>query len=223
MNQSVVAVFEDRAQAERARQQLIATGFPSERVSFQLGAGADSAAEAGGSSARADDGERGIGDFFRSLFGMDDDRPEHYEEASRRGHTTLVVHAEGENEVDQLRALLERFDVIDIEERAMQWQSEAPGLLRGQTAGRGMASGRGDAVTDTSVANSVIEEDIRIGNREEDRGRVRVYSRVTERPVEQRAAPVRDNVRRTDVRVDEEAQAASGNESLRGREQDNPG
>lgn len=283
MNQSVVAVFENREQAEQARQQLIATGFPSERVSLQPGAGADSATQATESSARADDGESGIGHFFRSLFGMEDDRPDYYEEAARRGHATLIVHADGEDEVDQIRALLERCDVVDIEERAMQWRSEAPGGS-GQTAGRGMAGRSGETAADTTAAIPVIEEEIQVGKREVERGRVRVYSRVMERPVEesvqlreerarvtrqpvdrpateedfaafkegsmeiretaeipvvqkqarvveevqvgkqveQRAETVRDKVRKTEVRVDEEAPAASRNESVRGREKGKP-
>jgi stress response protein YsnF len=184
MTQSVVAVFESREQAEKAKQQLLAAGIPADRMSLHQGSESDATSAAAGRSSTVEESESGIGHFFRSIFGMDDDRPAYYEEAARRGHVTLVADASREEEVEQIRAILERFDVVDIDERATQWRSGTEGgqserALAGRTA-------QADTMADPSSATiPVIEEDLQIGKREVERGRVRVYSRVMERPVEE--------------------------------------
>lgn len=180
MTQSVVAVFEDREQAEMAREELVASGLPAERVSIHVGSETDTSSTATRSTA-ADENEGGIGHFFRSLFGLDDDRPTYYEEAARRGHATLVAHASRDEEVEQIRAILERFDVVDIDERATQWRSEGQGD-QAEMAGR--MTDRSTSADDASATIPVIEENIQVGKREVERGRVRVYTRVVERPVE---------------------------------------
>lgn len=181
MSQSVVAVFEDREQAELARDQLVASGYPDDEVQVHLGSEMESGSVAPPASATSDrETEGGIGQFFRSLFGMDDDRPATYEEAARRGLATLVVHAATDEDVEDIRTILERFDVIDIDERATQWQAEG----RGASAGMPGETRRG-LEGDTSATIPVIEENIQVGKREVERGRVRVYTRVIERPVEE--------------------------------------
>jgi stress response protein YsnF len=184
MTQSVVAVFESREQAETARQQLIAAGIPTDRMSLHQGSESGATSAASGRTSSAEESESGIGHFFRSIFGLDDDRPAYYEEAARRGHVTLVADASREEEVEQIRAILERFDVVDIDERATQWRSGTEGAKAERPlAGR---STRADSMADPSSATiPVIEEDLQIGKREVERGRVRVYSRVMERPVEE--------------------------------------
>ena len=180
MKQSVVAVFENRTEAETARHELVAQGVPMDRTELYLGTDADPSPGARSQGARADESEGGIGHFFRSIFGLDDDRPDYYEEAARRGHATLVVHAQDEEESDRIRSMLERHNTIDIEEHAAQWQSEGEQQMRQGTQGdMGVA-----APTDTARI-PVIEEELQVGKREVERGRVRIYSRMTERPVEE--------------------------------------
>ena len=180
MNQSVVAVFENRTEAETARHELIAQGFPMDRTELYLGTDADPAAGARSQGVRPEESEGGIGHFFRSMFGLEDDRPDYYEEAARRGHATLIVHAEDEEEVDRIRTMLERYNTIDIDEHATQWQSERPQPI-GQERQQAM---RETGSTDTARI-PVIEEELQVGKREVERGRVRVFSRVMERPVEE--------------------------------------
>jgi stress response protein YsnF len=112
-----------------------------------------------------------------------------YEEAERRGHCTLVVDCRTEDEMDRAHGILDRYDVIDIDEHATQWQSEAgdrapasEGRMESAESARAMADTRAEANTQASIP--VIEEDLQVGKREVERGRVRVFTRVTERPVE---------------------------------------
>lgn len=179
MNQSVVAVFENRTEAESARHELIAQGIPMDRTELYLGTDADPAPGARSQGEPPEQSEGGIGHFFRSMFGLEDDRPDHYEEAARRGHATLIAHAADEEESDRIQQLLERHNAIDIDEQASQWQSE------GQRQARQMPQGMSDAASTDTASIPVIEEELQVGKREVERGRVRVYSRVMERPVEE--------------------------------------
>jgi stress response protein YsnF len=193
MNQSLVAVFEDRTQAERARQELISSGVSSDCLTLHA---TDSASDSAVTTAPGTqiDTETGIGHFFRTLFGLEDDRPAVYEEAARRGHCTLVVDCQSEDDMDRIHAILDRYDVIDIDERAGQWKA---GMAEGRAtmdAGRTTldsgrmefdASQRGPADANTEARIPVIEENLQVGKREVERGRVRVYTRVMERPVEE--------------------------------------
>jgi stress response protein YsnF len=191
MNKSVVAVFENRAQAEAAQKQLITSGLPADRVELILGT-ADGPSPGARPGDRADENESGIGNFFRSMFGMDDDDPSYYEEASRRGHATLIVHAASEDEAERARAILEESNVVDVHERGRAWRGDMPEKREseiGSTDARGM---------DATIP--VVEEHLQVGKREVQGGRVRVYTRVLERPVE---ASV--NLREEHARVDRQA------------------
>ena len=193
MNQSLVAVFEDRTQAEQARQELLSTGVSPQSISIH---GSDTSSDTSMTTSPGTqiDTETGIGHFFRSLFGMEDDRPAVYEEAVRRGHCTLVVDCQSEDEMDRIHSILDRYDVVDIDERATEWrsgmQAGTSGLQQGRTAmdaGSMQSDTSRRAVSDTNAQASipVIEENLQVGKREIERGRVRVYTRVMERPVEE--------------------------------------
>lgn len=202
MNQSVVAVFEDQVQAESARDELVASGVPAQQVSLHV----DTVGDTADASAPGAHSETGIGHFFRSLFGLEDDRPDYYEEAARRGHATLVIDCASEDEVDGVREILDQYDTIDIDERAAQWGSESG---RETTSAGGAMLGAGDSAldadrsldTDAQETIPVVEEDLVVGKREVERGRVRVYTRVMERPVEEsvRLREERARVSRTPV------------------------
>ena len=105
--------------------------------------------------------------------------------------------------------ILQRLRPVDIHERTAQWRQEGwTGTAASATTSTPMAStatatrsAQEQARAQTRVANQgattrrvegdkemtipVVEEDISIGKREVERGHVRIYSRVTERPVEE--------------------------------------
>jgi stress response protein YsnF len=185
MSQSVVAVFENRAEAERAREEILASGVSPQCVSLH-GSDSSSDMDQGRSAGTEPERETGIGHFFRSLFGMEDDRPARYEEAARRGHATLVVDCRDDEETDLVRTILDSYEVIDIDERAAQWSSEVQDrdAMREQTSATS-ATGRAMRDIGTEATIPVVEESIALGKREVEGGRVRVYTRVLERPVEE--------------------------------------
>ena len=81
MAEAIIAIFTSENEARRAREALSSAGFDSTNVQDAVSDGSD------GSD------ERGVGGFFRSLFGSDDHRHVgDYGEALRRGHPVSMGH-----------------------------------------------------------------------------------------------------------------------------------
>ncbi|MBA3438301.1 MAG: DUF2382 domain-containing protein, partial [Pyrinomonadaceae bacterium] len=87
-----------------------------------------------------------------------------YQEGVRRGGTLLTVRV-ADNMVDSAMDVIHKYGAVDINERATQYQ-----------AGSGSQG---------EYTLPVIEEELSVGKRTVERGGVRVYSRVTETPVEE--------------------------------------
>ena len=118
-----------------------------------------------------------------------------YAEGVRRGGALVVVES-SEERAERGMAILQRLHPVNIHERTAQWQqegwtgAEAHARTAATTAtatpgtqGRQRTPQRGKE--DTEVRIPVVEEDISISKREVERGHVRIYSRVTEHPVEE--------------------------------------
>lgn len=195
MAKTVVALFEDYSDAQDAVKELISEGFRREDVNVMAHNAGDADTGLGGGSRASDaDDNRGFGekvsDFFSSMFGDDDDDRDHYSEAIRRGGTMVTVNAEGDL-ADRATDILERYDPIDIDERATHYResgytgfdaSASPYTDDERTRERD--SYRSRAGEQGEVRVPVVEEDIEVGKREVKRGGVRVYNRMTETPVE---------------------------------------
>lgn len=189
---TIVAVFDDRTQAQTAARRLEEAGVSSSAIRIQ------------NTSDDASSGERheggGIRSFFAELFGIgagkgddDDDYSGHYAEAVRRGSTVITVQAEGDAQVGMATDVLEDCGAIDIDERLEQWRGagyEGYDETRQPTAAETMASERQPAAREdeTGTRMPVVQEDLKIGKREVARGRVRVHRRVVETPVEEQVA-----------------------------------
>ena len=161
------------------------------------------------SSAYSDDSRgfgSGIAHFFRSLFGSDEDEHAgYYSEALRRGSYMVSVDASTDDEADRAEQIMQRHNAIDIDERAAHWRSRgwtgydagAPALSsneveeerRYSTAAMGNVAMGTTGSTISGAADTtkipVVEEELKVGKREVQRGGVRVYTRVTERPIEE--------------------------------------
>jgi uncharacterized protein (TIGR02271 family) len=209
MTQTLVAMFDTRDDAARARAKLIAAGFGDDAVTLRAatddtgtqattGASTTTTATASGST-YGSDASGGIGDWFRSLFGIDD-RDEHVQlhaEAARRGATMVGVEARDAAQAERAIEILHDCGAIDLDERSQQWRSEgwqAGAFASGAGAGtmqRDAASGRldRDATDEPAGARQrvpVVEEELAIGRRVVQRGGVRVFTRIVETPVEER-------------------------------------
>lgn len=122
MANTVVGVYDSYTQAQNAMNELIASGFSRDEI--QLNPEADRSTLS--STDSGDTGGSAIGNFFRSLFGMDEDRVDRdtYAEAVRRGSCILTVTARDEDQCDRAADIMNRFDPVDIDERTNQWRTE---------------------------------------------------------------------------------------------------
>jgi len=199
---SLVAVYESRAHAERARDRLMQLGIPATDIRLS----ADSGGERVGTE-RLEVEHRG--GFWDWLFG--EDIPEHdrhwYDTNLRGGRTALSVLVRDEAERDRISEVLEEFDPIDFDQGAAV--STAQTGIAGQAgpmAGSGMSPGvtaqpplagatpRAGAVSGVSPDRDqvipVVKEELDVGKRATER-RYRIRTYVVERPVEE-AVTLRD-------------------------------
>jgi len=146
--------------------------------------------------------------------GIPDEEAGYYAEGVRRGGALVSVRAD-DDMADTAVTIMERYNPVDVESRAEEWRQsgwtgydENAGAYTGGnlgSAGQGSGTGATQSTGATStgynsgdvgttqtrelnegqVAIPVVEEDIRIGKREVERGGVRVRSYVQEIPVEE--------------------------------------
>jgi uncharacterized protein (TIGR02271 family) len=219
MENTVVGVYDNKSQAQSAMNELLASGFS--RNSVQMNPEHMPAA-----AGKADTGDtgHGIGHFFRSLFGMDnaDNSPDVYSEAVRRGSVVLVVAVDTDDERDRAMEAMNRYDPVDIDERATQWRSQgwsafdasAPVLTDAeilQERSRHAASAAAAASASRTEAEAkipVVQEELKVGKREVQRGGVRVYQRVKETPVQENVQLREEHVKVERHPVDQPASEA---------------
>lgn len=105
--------------------------------------------------------------------GVPEEEAHYYAEGVRRGGTLVTVSVDDEAEADAAVDVMKRHGAVDIDERAEGWRNEGwSGRFEAdQTRGEGTIP--------------VVEEELAVGKRERTKGGVRVYSHVTERPVEE--------------------------------------
>lgn len=93
-----------------------------------------------------------------------------YQEGVKRGGTLVTLDVE-DNDIDRAMEIINRYETVDVNTRADEFRK----------------SGFSDFNLDQQgeVALPVVEEELRVGKRAVERGGVRVFSRVIERPVEE--------------------------------------
>jgi uncharacterized protein (TIGR02271 family) len=125
MTHVVVGVFDDMGKIAKVKQELTSAGFSANDVTVK--SQPDSGTVQGTQTGVVRDKEEGgIGHFFRSMFGMDDD-DEHtgfYSEAVRRNNAVVTVNARDEDQVERAEDILDRCGAIDVDERSEQWRQE---------------------------------------------------------------------------------------------------
>jgi uncharacterized protein (TIGR02271 family) len=193
---TVTAMFNSRAEAERAAQQL-ATELSINRSMVRI------SPEAGATDTGVEDSrpyqETGFWASLKDLFLPEEDRHT-YAEGLRRGGV-LVSATVDESQVDRAADVLEGAGAVDLDQQEASWRQSGwsgydatagTAATTATSATTGTAATAGTAVT--AVAGTaalegdsipVIEERLVVGKREVDRGRVRVRSYVVERAVEE--------------------------------------
>ena len=168
MSQTVVGIFDNSTEAQQALQQLISAGISENRIDISTpGTSGSTTTGSTTSGYNQNDDNDSVGNFFRNLFGADDDdNVRSYSEVGRRGNI-ITVHAQSAQEAQSAAQILDQYGAIDIDERAQQYRSNT------------------NADVNTSGAIPIIEEELQVGKRVVETGGARIRSRIIERPVEE--------------------------------------
>jgi hypothetical protein len=130
MRHTLVAVFDNRSDAQSALDELLASGYSRADASLSS---ADPTGQSNSVTGDNEllDGEReegfgaSIKHFFTGLFGSDtNEHAMKYSYAVTRGHHVLTLTTESEPEVERAADIIERFGPVDIDERHDQWTRE---------------------------------------------------------------------------------------------------
>ena len=179
MSRTVTALYDSRAEAESARQRLSST-VDVERIRIiDQGSGGSGGGSSGGL------GNAALSHEDRHAYG----------EGIRRGGFLLCAEVDGHEDADRIVQALEETSSVDLDQRQESWRSEGwqPYQASSGSAGsNGAQSAIGaQASTGTQASGNVveeqripiIEEELRVGKREVERGGARVRSYVREVPV----------------------------------------
>jgi uncharacterized protein (TIGR02271 family) len=139
--------------------------------------------------------------------GVPEEHARYYEEGVRRGGTLVLVSA-SDTDADRVMEIMNRHSPVDIEERAGQWR-------QGRGAAPEIATSRPQTRREGEQAVPVVEEELRVGKREVERGGIRVYSHVREQPVEEQVRLREEHVRVERRSVDRAAAAADFNQAFK--------
>lgn len=205
-SRKIVAVFESQQAAETARSGLLELGLQPDHISI-----VDQR-----SSQHSVQTPAARGTFWahlKEMFMLDEDRST-LEEGIRRGGYVVVATVD-DARADEAISRLESAGAIDLNEREDQWRA-AGWTGAGHTPDRQRQSDLADTTVDTTAPAAaptrttsdaeqeripVIEERLRVGKREVNRGTVRVRSYIVEEPVHEdvRLREERVNIERRPV------------------------
>jgi uncharacterized protein (TIGR02271 family) len=201
-------MFDSRSQAEAARERLTQSSIDADdvRIVDQSNSGASGfSGESGGSGE-----EQGLWSSIKSAFLPPEDSHA-YEEGMRRGGYLLCARVD-EDRADEAVRILNECESVDLDEREQSWRSEGWSPYQ-QDRQSGGATGFGG--TDRTVEEEripIVEEELRVGKREVERGGARVRSYVTETPVQEQV-----NLREEHVSVERRpVTGEAGRSDLRG-------
>ena len=213
MSRTLTAMFDSRADAEAAQTRLKDANIDVSAVHIH-----DQSSAGHSNDQYSTHENQGFWGSVKGAFLPDEDRHT-YEEGVRRGGVVLTAQV-AEHEADKAVAVLEEADTIDIDERSQQWRSSGWDYAGGATAATGAGTATGlfggnDTSSDLTTGSTgyagrtggeseesipVVQEELKIGKREVDRGGVRVRSYVVETPVHESV-----NLREEHVEVERRA------------------
>lgn len=137
MTHTLAAVFETRAEASMAKDELVHSGY--DRDSIQIH---DSGSVAG--TAHIDDDASILGNvrqMFSQLIGRDHADRHVYAQALNRGHTVLVLDTTTLEAAERAADIVEDFNPIDIDEQETMWRASGWGAAEVLRSGAGMQQG----------------------------------------------------------------------------------
>src|SRR5471032_2358069 len=118
MTHTLAAVFETRAEANQAKDELVHNGYDRDTITVS-----DSGSVAG--TPRTDDDSilGSIRHMFRQLLGREHADSHVYAEALNRGHVVLTIHTHGMDAADRAADIVEDFNPLDIDEHETLWRA----------------------------------------------------------------------------------------------------
>jgi uncharacterized protein (TIGR02271 family) len=179
MSRTVTALYDTTAEAEAARQRL------SSAVDVEHVKVIDQQSQASGKGG-------GLGDYHFSH----EDRHA-YNEGLRRGGALLCAEVDGDEDTDKIVSALEQTGGVDLEERQQSWRNEGWSPFSG-SEGSGRETGSASSERQSAFGGStssaenraveeeripIVNEELRVGKREVERGGARVRTYVREVPV----------------------------------------
>jgi uncharacterized protein (TIGR02271 family) len=212
MSRTVTAMFDSRSEAEAAKARLNSSNIDADRVRI-IDKSSTSSSYSSGTGTTGGEGH-GFWASLKDMFVPDEDRHA-YGEGISRGSFLLCAEVD-EDQADEAVRLLEESDSIDLDERQSGWRSEgwngySSAAGTGALAGGSVLSGSGTQAdstfaTSTGMAGAqsfgttdrnttvdeeripIVEEELRVGKREVNRGGARVRSYVREIPVHEQVS-----------------------------------
>lgn len=193
MSTTLVGMFDSEAQARQACERLRSAGIGEQSMRIE-NQPVDT-----GSTVESHE-KRG---FFARLFGIgdDDETSTHYDEALRRGHAMLTVTLHGEERIEEISDILEDCGAVDVDERVQEWKASGytPASIKSPTPTptpmpptelHGESQKSDQTMRDDSGDRTLqaVEEELKVGKRVVQRGSVRIYTTVDERPVEEQVS-----------------------------------
>jgi uncharacterized protein (TIGR02271 family) len=162
MAKTVIGLFDDRREAQHIVHALGDDGFRREDI-------------------RTLTSQEGASVGTLSAYGVPEAEAQQYAEAVRRGGVVVLVDTADER-ADRAVAIMERSPAVDHEARtgadaAREHGHSSIARERGRAGTREVEAG--------DVNIPIVEEELQVGTRQVQRGGVRIYTRVTERPVEE--------------------------------------
>ena len=175
MANAVVAVFDEYNEAQSTVNELLVAGFSKNEV--RLSAEDESAST---NLKRDREPESGLKGFFSRLFGTDDrDDLRVYDEAVRHGNYVVTAIAATDEKSELASEVMSHHHPLDLDERSSEWLGSDA-----QESG-GISASQPFNELDESRSIPVIEEEVKIGKHEVQRGGVRIFQRVSEVPIEE--------------------------------------
>jgi stress response protein YsnF len=230
MTRTVTALFDTRQEAEAAKARLQSSNIDADRIRVIDKDSTSSSSTSSSSSGSTSGDNKGFFSSLTDMFMPDEDRHAYSEGISRGGF--LVCAQVDEHEADQAIQILEESNSVDFDERQEQWRGDGwAGWTGGTMNNQGVSSGQmaagynqqqpqqqqafqatgqagqfgsqehGRVVQEEHIP--LVEEELRVGKREVNRGSARVRSFVRE-------VPVHEQVSLREEHVDVERRPVSG-------------
>jgi hypothetical protein len=173
---TIVACFDDASEAHQVERELAQAGIPRDQIHLL-------------NEGPAEREEPGFWESLKQSLGFADESDRATSsEAARRGGILLSVDAP-ETETPRAIDIMRRHHAVDLDQRASQWRQQGWAGYRASAQPQQQRS-TGTAPSSAQQAGKevipVVQEELQVGKRQVEAGGVRIYTRVTEKPVEEK-------------------------------------